>query len=766
MSDPGAKSGRLVRVAVAVAIFAAVLGLAVWLVAGLALGLNGDQLFLAVTVATTAAAILASTFGQPLFSAGLAESLKMRDLPVLDSAALGQWCVLLRTAVIHRRVLGARSQREQMLRQGVLLDLSASEDLQLRRGRGGRTRLRFSAGEPWSLLVERWPLDQGRTVILGEPGYGKTFSALALIEHINREHGRVAELFSLADWHTWSADRAEPTIEDWLCDQLIEEHPELTRRVAWAIVTRDRLMPIFDGLDEVPESARPACRDALEAYAGRAEPFRPFVVTCRQEEYFDLAPDWIGADRHLALLGLTQAQIVGALQTGPRRPERWAGVVSAVEAGHPQLLRLLRSPLRLTAAIEIYDSGNPQELFDLAEQPDAGEELWDLLLLKSSHRFRGAAVSDVRRWLAFIATSLRSHDRRQFWLHELYLYAAPSARRQFHLLTVGAFAIAVSVPLFLTGTAFGVVLAVLIVLKALTVYRRIRDTPIEQTVRGTPIRSHYFKMLPRALLVSFVRGCIWAVSIFSVMFTVFGVVDILGEQTVSLEDGAVGLLEFSAFISFLGSLGAVALIMAAVDSSFVAEEPPLHFAGRGPGAVTRATRNHGLLAASIAVVLFGVPSMLLGVSTKGLLIIVGVNALLVGWLGGLNAWAFHYWARWRIARAGLLPYRLGSFLEWAASDAGHLRASDAYEFRHQELRDYLAQDVEPIGKGNLSWTEVNEERERSDRARNEMWRGDRLMRKHDYDGARKAYLAAFKATPRDARALRSLNRALEKSGVV
>jgi hypothetical protein len=352
MSDPGAKSRRLVRIAVAVAIFAALFGLAVWLTAAVAFGLSGGQLALAVSVAIAAAAVVAGTFGQPLFSAGLAGFLNMPDLPEPDSEALDQWCALLRTAVIHRRVLGARSQREQMLRRGALLDLSASEDLHLRRGRGGRARLRFSTGRaPWSLLVERWPLDEGRMVILGEPGYGKTFSALALIERINREHGRVAELFSLADWHIWSAGREEPTIEDWLCDRLIEEHPELTRRIAWAIVMRDRLMPIFDGLDEVPESARPTCRDALEAYAGRAEPFRPFVVTCRQEEYFDLAPDWIGADRHLALLGLDQDQIVGALRTGPRMSEQWAGVVSAVEDGHPQLLWLLRSPLRLTAAI-------------------------------------------------------------------------------------------------------------------------------------------------------------------------------------------------------------------------------------------------------------------------------------------------------------------------------------------------------------------------------------------------------------------------------
>lgn len=764
MADVGFKSRRLIGLAGAVAVFAAGFGGVAWVVGGVALGLDGQGLVLAVSVATAAAAVLAGVFGQPLFSAGLTGLLEAREPPGPGPEQLDRWCTLLRAAVIQRRVLGARSQREQMLRQGVLLDLAVSEDLDLRRGRSGRARLRFGdKREPWSHLAERWPVDEGRLVVLGEPGYGKTSSALALIDRINRGQDRVGELFPLGDWHTWAASHANPTIEAWLCDRLVDEYPDLDPRTAWAMVTQDRLLPVFDGLDEVPKNARKACRDALEAYAGRAEPFRPFVVTCRQEEYFGLAPRWIGADRHVALVGLDREQIVTALRTRFGASEEWTDVIGAVEDGHPQLRWLLRSPLRLTAAIEIYDSRDPREIFDLAERPDAGEELWDLLLCRCSHGFGGAAVGDVRRWLAFVAASLRSHGRQQFWLHELYLYVAPGARRQFHLLTIGAFTMAIAIPLFLTGTLFGAVLAIVLLAMAVTVYRRDRDNPIEQAVRGKPIRSRYLKMLPRALLIGFVKGCVWMPLFFLVLFAAFGFVKVLGEQTVSLGAGALALAQFSALISLLGGLGAAAFVLAAVDCSYVAEEPPSHCLGRGPNAVTKATREHGLVAAAFAAVLFSVPSALLGAGTVWFLLVVAPNALLVGWLGGLNAWAFHYWVRWRIARQGLLPYRLGAFLEWAAKDAGHLRASDAYEFRHKELRDYLARGVEPVGAENLSWAELNEERERRDRARAEMWRGDRLMREHDYEGARKAYTAAFRATPDNARALRLLNRALERS---
>lgn len=764
MPDLGCKSRRLIGLAVVVAGFAAVSGAATWLVAGGVFGLAGGQLALAVSVASTAAAALAGVFGQPLFNAGLASLLDMEEPPGPDPEELERWCALLRTAVTQRRVLGARSQREQMLRRGVLLELSVSPDLDLRRGRGGRARLRLGEkGEPWSRLLESWDAAGGRLVILGEPGYGKTFSALALIARINQERGPVSELFPLADWHTWSAGRTNPTIEDWLVDRLIEEYPQLTGPAAWSMVIQGRLVPVFDGLDEVPKRARPACRDALEAYAGRAEPFRPFVVTCRQEEYFALAPNWIGADRHVGLLGLDEAGIATALRASVGWSERWTDVIEAVERGNPDLLSLLRSPLRLAAAAEIYESRDPQELFELAKRPDAGEELWDLLLWKSPHGFDGATAGDVRRWLSFIAASLRSHDRQRLWLHELYLYAAPGDRRRFHLLTLGAFIAAASLPLLLTGTTFGAILGVLIGALGISVYRRNRDHPIEQVVRGSPAPLRYLRMLPRALAFGLLKGAAWGTLFFLALLAAFGLANALGEETMSLWPATLEMLKFAAFTGAFGGLAAAAFVIAAVDSSFVAEEPPSHLAGRGPAAVTKATRDHGLLAAAFAAALTSIPGALLTTSIVGFCFLVGVNTLLVGWLGGLNAWAFHHWTRWRLARADLLPHRLGSFLEWASEEAGHLRANDAYEFRHKELLDYLARNVEPVGEGNLSWDELNEERKRRDRARAELLRGDRLIRKHDYEGARKAYVAAFKATPRDARVLRSLNRALRKS---
>jgi hypothetical protein len=43
-----------------------------------------------------------------------------------------------------------------------------------------------------------------------------------------------------------------------------------------------------------------------------------------------------------------------------------------------------------------------------------------------------------------------------------------------------------------------------------------------------------------------------------------------------------------------------------------------------------------------------------------------------------------------------LPWRLRRFLHWCYADAGLLRvAGAAYQFRHRELQDYLAQHPAP-----------------------------------------------------------------------
>lgn len=739
---------RLIGLAALVALATALAGAAAWLLGAEAIGLGGEELVLAVSVVSAAAAILAGVFAQPLFSAGLAVLLERRQPPLPTPEELERWAVLLRGAVLRRRVLGARSQREQMLRRGTLLELPVCPELEVRAGRSGRPRIRFGAAGDWASIGQHWAAADGRLVILGDPGYGKTFAALALIESIDRGGGGIAELFPLVEWHAWAAGRKQPAIEEWVVDQLLQNYPALSAAAARALVLEGRLMPIFDGLDEVPAGARAECRDALEAYAGRTEPFRPFVVTCRQREYLELAPRWIGADRHVGLVGLDGERVAAALRARFGAAPGWERPIEAVERGDPGLQRLLRSPLRLAAAIEIFEARDPRELLEIAAGPDAAERLWDLLLQADPHDFAGAAEGDVRRWLGFLAASLRSHARQRFWLHELYLYAAPRDRRRFHMLSIGLFTAVVALPALRSGSLFGALVALAIGIVAFGFYRRGRDRPVDHAVRGKPAPLSYLKMLPRAVTFWAFVTVLTALITGPLLLGLFLLADALGEDLAPFRSAAPALLEFTLLAGlFSGAVGA-ALVLANVGSSYVAEEPPARFVGRGPATVVAATRDHGLVAAGFGAVVFSLPTALFARDPLGFAVFVAFSALLVGWVGGIGAWAFHYWIRWRLARAGLLPYRLGRFLAWASDRTGYLRGADAFEFRHKELLDYLARGVEPVGEGNVSWAEQLA-KENSRRAEFKALRGDRLWDRHDYEGARQAYLAAAAMAPDD-----------------
>lgn len=743
---------RLLALALLVAGCGAVSGAVGWAFARLVLDLQGDSLTLWVSVVSGAGVLLGGVVGQPLFDAALSRHLEQTSRAP-SAETLDRWQALLQTAVLRRRVRGERSQREQMLRGNVLIDPVIAPQITLHSDASGRPRVRVQGPhEAWSAVIDRWAHTEGRMVILGDPGYGKTLAALALISHVTQSGSRVADLFPLVDWHAWAAGREDAAIEEWLPQQLTQTYPELPLSVARALVAQDRLVPVFDGLDELPEAARADCRDALEAYAGRSTPFRPFVVTSRQREYLALTPKWVGADRHVALAGLRRDQILAVLHESVGATARWATVIAALEDGDEKLLALLRSPLRLGAAIEAYEHRDARELIALAYRADAHEHLWDLLLESERNAFPGADMAQVRRWLSFLAASLQSHDRQRFWLHELYLYAAPHERRRFFLLSCTVVTVVQVGQAAMVGSAFLWMLCGLFVIAIAIVYRNHREEPLAQTVARRMRLRHYIRALPDTALL----GVIALLGFSAISFPCFLAIELV--QQLSQDDPLhVGSAALSALVlaAFGGAFGAAAVCVseiAEVGASFVAEEPPAHLAGRGPAAVLAATRNAGLVVAAATAIMLALPIVVFwdDIDLTGVIVPLVVIPIVNGYASGLGAWAYFHWARLQLARADLLPRELTAFLEWA-SQAGWLRANDAYEFRHKELLDHLAGKTEAIGAGNLSLAEAQARRGFRGISSTQARRGNRLMRAHDYGGALAAYDAAIAAASDDPR---------------
>ena len=436
---------KLLLLSLACGALGALAGAVAWAVIALSGVWKGSDLVIAVSVAASAGGAIGAVFGQPLFAAWLTETLSPEALLTTDQ--LDRWTATLRTAVLDRRVRGATSQREQILHGGILADHSVAPDVRLRVSSETAPRI-VVAGKtvPWSGIVREWRRSQERLVVLGEPGYGKTVAALGLVEEINNtDPVRLSELFSLAEWYAWEVGRPDARLEHWLAEALSVSYG-LPPSVAHTIIARNRLVPILDGLDEIPKDARNACKEAIDAYAGRAPEFRrPFVVTCRRQEYLDLAPDWVAADRHVILAGLTVQQIASAIQERAQVSTDWEAVRTAVLQGDGQLETVLRSPLRLGLALKARRRASPELLRSFDSPQDAQNYSWDTLLDEGAARIAGSRpLVPARQWLGFIAASLQAHDRQRLWLHELYLYVSPEIRRGFERLLVGGY-VAVSV---------------------------------------------------------------------------------------------------------------------------------------------------------------------------------------------------------------------------------------------------------------------------------------------------------------------------------
>lgn len=131
--------------------------------------------------------------------------------------------------------------------------------------------------------------DAGQSlVVLGEPATGKTVAMLLLLRELLAESTKdltrpVPVPFTL---DTWANDRRP--LGDWMVTQLCEKFSQ-TKVDAESLVLKGsrRIIPCLDGLDEVPEDARPACVEAINTYCADAS-VAGVVVTSRFDEYVAL----------------------------------------------------------------------------------------------------------------------------------------------------------------------------------------------------------------------------------------------------------------------------------------------------------------------------------------------------------------------------------------------------------------------------------------------------------------------------------------------
>ncbi|MFI5687631.1 NACHT domain-containing protein [Streptomyces sp. NPDC051636] len=311
-------------------------------------------------------------------------------------------------------------------------------------GRPLRLRLRGGSGD---IVTAFTRLPRRRLVLLGDPGAGKTVLAilltLGLLDQRCTHGGPVPVLLSLSSWNP----RTEH-LHAWVTRRLIEDYPALANEdvfgpaAAARLVTGGHILPVLDGLDEMPVGLHTEAIDGID----RVPPASPVVVTCRSAEYEAAVA---AGGMVLSTAAVVELEPVGAqevitfLSAGRvAGDDRWAPLLARLRErpGGP-LAQALSSPLMTALLRTVYTdpAADPAELLDSDRFPDRcaieGHLLEAFIPAVYSHRLPSPGADGLdaaplrypaesaRRWLTFLAGHLqqhRTHDLAWWHLHRTF----------------------------------------------------------------------------------------------------------------------------------------------------------------------------------------------------------------------------------------------------------------------------------------------------------------------------------------------------------
>lgn len=524
--------------------------------------------------------------------------------------------------------------------------VAAGREVVLDDASGARWETLPLEGDVRTIVTAFLALPHRQLMVLGEAGAGKsvlaTLLAAGLLKSV-KDHGMLPVLLPL-----WSWDPTEP-VADFAARRIREDYLASADRASVGRLLDDgRLLPILDGLDELPAASLGTAVRALDNFAATG---CPLVVTCRGLPYEQAVK---GSGTLLSRAAVVEIEPVGGQDVveflshpEPAR-ERWEPVFQEIrEHGDGPLARALSTPLMVGLARTVYRAPeqNPGELVRVPDRDGIERLLLDQFVPAAYAEPEGLSGGRRRRYRP---------EQAARWLSCLALQMFHSGTRTLRWweLSAGHFRLR-GMPAFLPLIVVVVVLAVLVtgVIAGSAPLVVISVLPLVCVLPGGLGGLLGGPLLGWRLDAGWV-GVVGGVVMWAAMGTLPTWWDSVGLRRVALTS-VLRTYHLRALMAFV-QRGLLALLAFAVPAWFMR------------------------------------PDRLVTMATAGAVLFAVAGA----WQGGIASWLWFRVNHLVLAARGWLPLRLIAFLD-DARECGLLRHVAAeLQFRHIILQDHLAARAE------------------------------------------------------------------------
>lgn len=265
-------------------------------------------------------------------------------------------------------------------------------------------------------IVQIYDKAQGKLLLLGDPGGGKTTELLRLAEALlERAEKKLSEPIPVVlNLSSWSL-RPREALEDWLRDELNATY-QVPPKVAETWLKNEMLTLLLDGLDEVAADKREDCVNAINAYR-QEHGFVSMVVCSRTLDYEPLSNRLV-LNAAFRIVPLSDEQVMHYLlglgdSTSALR----------ISLARDEALRTLSySPFMLSIMISAYQNFAPEDVpQEIANASQWRDHLFDLYVRRVfDHKLdkQSLKTGKILEYLGWLARQMHRHALSVFHLED------------------------------------------------------------------------------------------------------------------------------------------------------------------------------------------------------------------------------------------------------------------------------------------------------------------------------------------------------------